>query len=453
MSAVYAIPTPPGDADREPPSDVAAEKAIIGAILDNRRAVERVLEAGLAAGDFHRAAHATIYATVCEMADAATPLDPTTVATELEARGDLARVGGRPYLADCYTAAAPSPATAAHHARTITAHAQARALIAAGERITQIGYGLGDIDDRVERAVFTLDQATRPTTATGDLQPMSAYLPEWIDRLSAPDTDPRVPVPYRDLGDYIKGFRPGQLVVIAARPGVGKTTIALDAARRAAIGHGMPVLMHSLEMPREEITARLMAAESTTGLRAILDRTLTDADYGRLATAMGRVADAPLLIDDTPGCTLGHIRGRLRHMARTAPARLLIVDYLGLVETPAQESRQAEVSTIIRGLKRIAREHSVPLLALAQMNRAVEGRASRRPVLSDLRESGQIEAEADVVIFLDRPDASDKETARAGELDLVIAKNRQGPTGEITVSSQMHYGRCVDLAQPGALPY
>jgi replicative DNA helicase len=437
------------DTERQPPHDLDAERIVVGAAISDRRALDDVSDI-IRPTDLYRPAHAVIFATARDLADAdpAAPITPVAVAAALTERGEITRVGGAPYLAEC-VGTVPTLANAGYFARIVSDRARARALVAAGLTITQLGYdGRGDVDDIEERARAAIEAATAPPTTTA-LPSLADALPEWIDAMeNPPAAGDVIAPPYCDLRDHISGWRPGQLIVIGARPSVGKTTVGLDIARAAAIRDGHPVLFVSLEMSRDELIARITAAEARVSLSHITDHRLTPSDWDRIAAARPRIADAPLFLDDASSCGLAHLRARLRHMARTgAPARLVVVDYLGLMDAPAGENRQQEVAQIARGLKSIAREHSVPVVALAQLNRGVEQRQDKRPGLSDLRDSGAIEQDADIVLFLHRPDYQNKESDRSGELDVLIAKNRQGSTGEVTIAAQMHYGRCVDLGR------
>ena len=457
MTAVHALPVPDDVDGPAPPADIDAERALIGAALDNQTVVDAVTETGLTPGDLYRPAHRALWQLIVELADAGTPLTPVTVASAVRDRGaeELGAAVDPTYVAECYTSAAPGTATAVHHAHTILGHARRRALIAAGTRITQLGWDRsGDPDELEQRAEHALDLATRPR-GTGDLPSMADLVPGWLDRLEQPDPDEAglVRPPYRDLAEVIPVWRPGQLIVVAARPAVGKSTIALDIARAAAIGQGAPTLFASLEMSTDEIMTRLYAAEARISQRALQERTLTDDDWRRIAQVTDRIASAPLRLDAATDYPLARLSARLRHMDRTGtPAQLVIVDYLGLMRGPrALESRYQEVSEITRALKSVAMEWQVPVIALAQLNRESTKRNDKTPQISDLRDSGSIEQDADIVILLHREDAYDKESPRAGEMDLIVAKHRNGPTATVTVAFQGHYGRCRDLS--AGLPY
>jgi replicative DNA helicase len=258
-----------------------------------------------------------------------------------------------------------------------------------------------------------------------------------------------VPTGFVDLDTLTNGLHPGQMVVIAARPAIGKSTLALDLARAAAIKHRLATVMFSLEMSRNEITMRLLSAEARVPLQAMRTGQLGEDDWTRLARRMSEVVDAPLFIDDSPNMSMMEIRAKCRRLKQRHDLRMVIVDYLQLMTSPRRvENRQQEVSEMSRSLKLLAKEVDVPVVAISQLNRGPEQRNDKRPLLSDLRESGSIEQDSDVVILLHREDAYERESPRAGEADMIIAKHRNGPTTTVTVAFQGHYSRFVDMA-PG----
>ena len=257
-----------------------------------------------------------------------------------------------------------------------------------------------------------------------------------------------MPTGFADLDALSNGLHPGQMVVIAGRPATGKSTIGLDIARSASIRHGLTSVMFSLEMARNEIVMRLLSAEAGVALNHMRSGTLSDDDWTRLARKMGEVQSAPLFIDDSPNMSMMEIRAKCRRLQQRHDLRLIIIDYLQLMSSGKRvESRQQEVSEFSRAMKLLAKELEVPVIAISQLNRGPEQRSDKRPQLSDLRESGAIEQDADMVILLHREDLYERESPRAGEADFIVAKHRNGPTGEITVAFQGHYSRFVDMAQ------
>ena len=278
-------------------------------------------------------------------------------------------------------------------------------------------------------------------------------MPGALDELEAiashDDTLTGVPTGFTDFDALSNGLHPGQMIIIAARPAVGKSTLALDFARSAAIKHQLTTVFFSLEMGRNEIVMRLLSAEARVPLHTMRSGMMTDEDWARLARRMGEVAGAPLFIDDSPNLTMMEIRAKCRRLKQQHDLKLVIVDYLQLLSSHGRvESRQQEVSEMSRSLKLLAKELEVPVVALSQLNRGPEQRTDKKPQISDLRESGSIEQDADMVILLYREDVHEKESPRAGEADLIVAKHRNGPTATVTVAFQGHYSRFVDMA-PG----
>jgi replicative DNA helicase len=256
-----------------------------------------------------------------------------------------------------------------------------------------------------------------------------------------------VPTGFFELDELTHGLHPGQMIVIAARPAVGKSTFALDFARSAAIKNNLSTVMFSLEMGRNEIAMRLLSAEATIGLQDLRKGTIKDEQWSKIATTMGRMNDAPLFIDDSPNMSLMEIRAKCRRLKQQHDLKLVILDYLQLMSSGKKvESRQQEVSEFSRALKLLAKELQVPVIALSQLNRGSEQRSDKRPMVSDLRESGSIEQDADMVILLHREDVYDKESPRAGEADILVAKHRNGPTKDIVVAFQGHYSRFANMA-------
>ena len=447
--------TDPVDA-RALPHDIAAEQSVLGAVLIGApHVIDDVKAAGLRPTDFYRPAHRIIYEAISDLYDRGEPADVVTVFDELGRRGELARVGGGPYL-HTLTAAVPTAANAVYYARIVRAHARMRTLVEVGTRVAELGYrgDPADVDDVIGRAVAALSEQD----AGGDAPPSAPdVLWRLVDALEGRgERVPRVPLPYADLQALTGGLGPGQLVVIGARPGVGKTTVGLDIARHAALRHGVPTYVASLEMSRDELMLRLLAAEGRVRLDALQKQAggqaaLNDDEWQRVGRATATLGDAAhLVLDDQPATTVARLRAELRRMARRDQApRLVVVDYLQLMRAPqvgrrAPETRQLELAEISRGLKLLAKELKVPVVAVSQLNRGVEMRADKRPQLSDLRESGAIEQDADVVILLHRDDE------RPGEMDLIVAKHRNGPTATVRVAWQGHYGRAVDMAREAA---
>jgi replicative DNA helicase len=257
-----------------------------------------------------------------------------------------------------------------------------------------------------------------------------------------------VPTGFVDLDEVTNGLHPGQMIIIAARPGIGKSTLGLDLARSCSVRHGMSSVIFSLEMSRTEIVMRMLSAEAKIRLQDMRGGRMSDDDWTRLARRMSEISEAPLFIDDSPNMTMMEIRAKARRLKQRNDLKLIVVDYMQLMTSGKRvESRQQEVSEFSRQLKLLAKELEVPVVAISQLNRGPEQRTDKRPMLADLRESGSLEQDADMVVLIHRPDAWERDDPRAGEADLILAKHRAGPTATVTVAHQLHYSRFADLAQ------
>ena len=435
--------------ERMPPHDVAAEQCVLGGMLLSKDAISDVIEV-IRPTDHYRPAHQLVHEAILDLYARGEPADPITVSNELTRRGELSRIGGAPYL-HTLMAAVPTAANAGYYARIVRERAILRRLVEAGTRIVQFGYaGDSDADDLVDRAQAEVYAVTDRRIAE-DYHPLSEIMPAALEEIEAIGAHgggiSGVPTGFADLDSLTNGLHPGQMIVVAARPAVGKSALALDFARSATIRHGLPTVVFSLEMGRNEITMRLLSAEARVPMHIMRTGQMSDEDWGRLAKRMSEVADAPLFIDDSPNMSLMEIRAKCRRLKQRHDLKLVIIDYLQLMSSPKKtESRQQEVSEMSRSLKLLAKELQVPVVALSQLNRGPEQRQDKKPMLSDLRESGSIEQDADVVILLHREDAYERESPRAGEADLIIAKHRNGPTATVTVAFQGHYSRFVDMA-------
>ena len=445
----FPLPTEPGGLERVPPSDVAAEQSVLGAMLLSKDAIADVVET-LRGADFYRPAHQTLYETILDLYARGEPADAVTVAAELSKVGEIARIGGAPYL-HTLVAMVPTAANAGFYARIVREQAIMRRLVEAGTRIVQMGYaGTGDVDDVVDRAQAEVYDVTERRMSE-DYLPLRDIMGGTLNEIEAIANRGGemvgVPTGFADLDGYTNGLHPGQLVIVAARPALGKSTLGLDLARSASIKHGLTSVIFSLEMSRNEIVMRLLSAEAQVPLHHMRAGSMGDADWARLATKMGAVSEAPLFIDDSPNMTLMEIRAKCRRLKQRHDLRLVIVDYLQLMTSGKRvESRQQEVSEFSRSLKLLAKELEVPVIAISQLNRGPEQRQDKRPMLADLRESGSLEQDADMVILLHREDAYERDSPRLGEADFIIAKHRNGPTGVVTVAFQGHYSRFVDMA-------
>jgi replicative DNA helicase len=436
--------------DRTPPNDVAAEQSVIGAMLLSKDAIADVVEV-LREGDFYRPAHAAIYGMILDLYGRGEPADAVTVAAELTKSGDIGRIGGAPYL-HTLVSMVSTAANAAYYGRIVREQAILRRLVEAGTRIVQMGYaGTGEVDDMVDRAQAEVYDVT-DRRASEDYAPLSAVMNSAWNEIEAIQNRGGemigVPTGFAELDSLTNGLHPGQLIIVAARPAVGKSTLGLDMARHASLKNGLASVIFSLEMSRNEIAMRLLSAEAQVPLHHMRSGMMSDREWDKLAPMMGTAHDAPMFIDDSPNLTLMEIRAKCRRLKQRHELRLVVIDYLQLMTSGKKvESRQQEVSEFSRSLKLLAKELDVPVVAISQLNRGAEQRVDKKPMLSDLRESGSLEQDADIVILLHREDAYERESPRAGEADFIIAKHRNGPTATITVAFQGHYSRFVDMAQ------
>jgi replicative DNA helicase len=446
--SVVELPSAAPDFERTPPQDTAAEQCVLGGMMLSKDAIADVVEV-LRGPDFYKPAHQAVYDAIIDLYGRGEPADAVTVAAELSKRGDIARIGGAPYL-HTLISSVPTAANAGYYAKIVQERAILRRLVEAGTRIVQLAYSTGDADDVVDQAQAEVYAVTE-RRASEDYLRLSEIMEGALDEIDAINSRggqlTGVPTGFADLDQLTNGLHPGQLVIVAGRPSLGKSALAVDFLRSAAIKHGLPSCIFSLEMGRNEITMRLLSAESRVPLHSMRSGTMTDQDWTRLARRMGEVSSAPLFIDDSPNMSLMEIRAKCRRLKQRHDLRLVIVDYLQLMSSPRRvENRQQEVSEFSRSLKLLAKELDVPVVALSQLNRGPEQRADKKPQLSDLRESGSLEQDADVVILLHREDAYERESPRAGEADLIVAKHRNGPTATVTVAFQGHYSRFVDMA-------
>jgi replicative DNA helicase len=347
----------------------------------------------------------------------------------------------------------PTAANAGYYARIVRERAVLRRLVEAGTRIVQLGYAAdgGDVEDIVNTAQAEV-YAVTDRKASEDYLPIAEIINSTMEEIEAAGHRGEgmvgVPTGFIELDRLTNGLHPGQMIVVAARPAVGKSTLATDFVRSASIKHGLTSVVFSLEMSRNELTMRMLSAEAQVPLQNMRKGMMRDEDWQKLAATMGRLSQAPLFIDDSPNMSLMEIRAKCRRLKQRHDLKLVVVDYLQLMSSGKRvESRQQEVSEFSRALKLLAKELEVPVVAISQLNRGAEQRTDKKPMLSDLRESGAIEQDADVVILLHREDAYERESPRAGEADLIVAKHRNGPTDTIVVTSQLHYSRFVNMPQ------
>lgn len=450
LETQYGAPSASGPDDLLPPQDVNAERSVIGSMLMSKDAIADVAEQ-VRGEDFYRPAHETIFDAVIDLYGRGEPADAITVADELTKRGDLQRIGGQAYLHELVQSV-PTAANAGFYAQIVAERAVLRRLVDAGTKIVQMGRGAGEgnVEDIVNRAQAEVYKVA-DQRGSEDYVPLASTLEETFTEIevAAGRTDEMIGVPtgFIELDSLTHGLHPGQMIVVAARPAVGKSTLGVDIARAAAIKHGQPAAIFSLEMSRTEITMRILAAEASIQLQNLRKGTLSEDDWKKLARYMGTLSEAPLFIDDSPNMSLMEIRAKARRLSQQHGLKLVIIDYLQLMSSGKKvESRQQEVAEFSRALKLLAKELEVPVIAISQLTRGPEQRTDKRPQMSDLRESGSIEQDADVVILLHR-DRDNPE--REGEADVIVAKHRNGPTKDIVLAWQGHYSRFGNIANDG----
>ncbi len=440
-------PVPMGDA-RVIPHNIEAEQSTLGGMLLSQEAIADVLET-VTGSDFYAPKHEIIFNAIIYLFGRGEPTDVIAVTDYLNKQGNLLKAGGADYL-HSLSSFVPTAANAGYYAKIVADKAILRRLIDAGTRIAQSGYeSQGEVEDLVNQAQSEVF-AVVSQTAKDDYVGLSESIDFAIRDIEAAQNRggdlTGIPTGFTNLDTYTHGLHSGQLVIVAARPSVGKSTFALDIARNAAIKHNQATIFFSLEMGRSEIAMRMLSAESGIYLQSMRKGTLTEGDWAKLAAVRGKINDAPLYIDDSPNMSLVEIRAKCRRLAQQVQLKMVVIDYIQLMTSGKKvESRQQEVSEFSRALKLLSKELGVPVVALSQLNRQAEQTKDKRPELSQLRESGSLEQDADVVILLHREGLFEKDHPRAGEADLILAKQRNGPTGTVTVAFQGQYSRFVNM--------
>jgi replicative DNA helicase len=439
--------------NRVPPHNIDAEQSVLGAMLESREAVANVIDI-VKADDFYKPAHIEIYDTILALYGKGEVPDAVTLADELARRGSLEQIGGRAYilgLLDAY----PTASSAAQYARIVEEHALLRRLVDAGNKVQEIGFAMpedvGQAVDQAEELVYNVSERRLRDSyfPIHDLLTENMLAIELLyergERITGLSTG------FADLDDITSGFQPSNLLILAARPGMGKSSLLNDFVLNASLRHRVPSVMFSLEMSRHEVVKRFLASEAKVDSQKINKGSLNEQDWSRLSAATGRLAEAPIFIDDSANITLMEMRAKCRRLKARHGLGLILIDYLQLMQSPRRsENRQQEVSEISRGLKVLARELQVPVIAASQLNRGVEYRQDKRPFLGDLRESGALEQDADLVMFLYRDELYNPDSERRGEAELIIAKHRNGPTGKLTLAFMSQYTKFASIAKgPG----
>jgi replicative DNA helicase len=434
-----------------PPQNLEAEESVLGAMMLSPGAIGAVSEV-LSAGDFYRQSHGTIYRAALALYAKGEPVDAITLADELEERGELEDIGGRIRIHEIANLV-PDAGRAAYYARIVHEMATLRGLIRVGQEITRLGIEREgeaiELVDRAEQALFELSQA-RVASEFSHIEDLLKESFERITQLYEAGADVTgVPSGFRELDHLTSGFQPGNLIVVAARPSMGKSGLALCIGANLAVRSQLPVALFTLEMSKSEVTQRLMCSEAKVESQRLRTGKLAQEDWPRLTAACDKLAKAPIYVDDTGSITMMEIRSKARRLKTREPGLgLIIVDYLQLMTSGASaENRVQEVSQISRNLKVLARDLDVPIIALSQLSRAVEQRHDKRPILSDLRESGSIEQDADLVMFIYRDEYyNPEETDQQGLAEVILAKHRNGPTDTIKLSFLKRFAKFADLA-------
>ncbi len=436
-----------------PPQNLDAEESVLGAMMLSTGAIAAVSEVLSGNGrEFYRESHAKIYRAALALYAKGEPVDAITLVDELDERGELEDVGGKVRVHEL-AALVPASANAGHYAQIVKESATLRGLIRAGGEIARLGWErpgeTAELVDRAEQVLFDLSQEK----ATSEFSHIEALLKESFERItqlyeSGADVT-GIPSGFRDLDRITSGFQEGNLIVMAARPSMGKSALGLGVAANLAVRRGIPVALFTLEMSKSEVTQRLMCSEAKVESQRLRTGKLSADDWPRLTAACDKLAKAPIYVDDTGSITMMEIRSKARRLKSKHPdLGLIIVDYLQLMTSGmTAENRVQEVSQISRSLKVLARDLDVPIIALSQLSRAVEQRHDKRPILSDLRESGSIEQDADIVMFIYRDEYYNaEESEQQGLAEVIVAKHRNGPTDTVKLSFLKRYAKFSDLA-------
>ena len=422
------------DITRIPPHSVESEQSILGSILLDKDAIITVAET-ITPNDFYKNAHKVIYESMLALNNKNEPIDMVTLTDELRKRGYLDDIGGVTYLTSLSTIV-PMTSNVERYANIVKEKSMLRQLIKASNDIINIGYegaeSAEEVLDFAEKKIFDISQER----TSDDFKPINQVLMDTYDMIESIYSNKSdvtgVTTGFKDLNKKINGLQRTDLILVAARPAVGKTAFALNLVQNAAIKGNASVAVFSLEMSKEQLAQRMIAAQSNVELKKMKTGTLNDADWPRIISAMAVMSDAKIFIDDTPGIKINELRSKCRKLKMDQGLDLVMIDYLQLMESDSKnESRQQEISKISRSLKILAKELDCPVVALSQLSRAPEQRADHRPVLSDLRESGAIEQDADIVMFLYRDEYYHSDSEKKDLAEIIIAKNRHGETGSV----------------------
>jgi replicative DNA helicase len=438
-------------AERLPPQSIEAEQAILGALLINPETISKVVDV-LEPEQFYRKAHQVIYAGIVDLYSKSEPIDIVTLSQFLKDKGSLDGVGGRQYLTDLAMSIATT-ANAEYYAKTVAEKSLLRNLIKAGSEIVQSCYEDHDADlvvDKAEQLIFGIAQRRNLSALTHIKDIVNESFARIEKRYENRDVLSGIPSGFYDLDEMTSGFQKSDLIIVAARPSMGKTALILNIAQHCAVEAKQPCAVFSLEMSKEQLVQRLLCAEARIDANKMRTGFLQSSDWQSLAAAMGRLGEAPLFIDDSAAVTALDVRAKARRLKAEMKGNLgmIMIDYIQLMQGRSSKdgNRVQEISEISRNLKQLARELDCPVIALSQLSRAVEARQNKRPMLSDLRESGAIEQDADIVMFIYRDEYYNPETDKRGEAEIIIAKQRNGPVGTVELLYQASITRFLNKA-------
>jgi replicative DNA helicase len=440
--------------ERVPPQHIEAEQAVLGAVMLEADAMITVSEI-LSVPDFYRKSHQIIYEAILNIAESGEPVDIVTVSKSLADSGNIEEIGGVAYLANLANSV-PTAANVDHYASIVKEKSVLRRLINTATKIASTGYQGGDVDEMISDAEKKIMEISQAGSITKGFTPIKDVLLDTFERIEFLYNNrggvTGIPSGYPDLDRMTNGFNRSDLIILAARPAVGKTAFALNIATNVAARAGQTVAVFSLEMGKEQLVQRILCAEANIDAGRMRSGMLDEDDWPKLTMAVGALSETPIYIDDTPGITVTDIRAKCRRLKAEHGLGLVLIDYLQLISGNGRsDNRQQEVSEISRTLKLIARELDVTVIALSQLSRSVESRQDKRPMMSDLRESGSIEQDADIVSFLYRDDYYNPETERKNIVEFIIAKQRSGPTGTVELVFLKNFNKFVSLERaPGA---
>jgi len=443
------------DAIKLPPHSVEAEQSVLGGLLLENSAWERIADL-ITEQDFYRHDHRLVYRHITRLLDASKPADVVTVSESLESSKELTTIGGLAYLG-ALAQNTPSAANIRRYAEIVRDRAILRGLVEVGTSIADSAYSpmgrsAGDLLDQAEGKVFEIAEAgARGKQGFMELQPLLTQVVERIDMLfqrDNPSDITGIPTGFTDLDQKTSGLQPGDLVIVAGRPSMGKTAFSLNIAEHVALESGLPVAVFSMEMAGTQLVMRMMGSVGKLDQHKVRTGRLQDEDWQRLTYAVGKLNDAPIYIDESAALTALELRARARRLHRQCgKLGLIVVDYIQLMSATRQgENRATEISEISRSLKALAKELDVPVIALSQLNRSLEQRPNKRPVMSDLRESGAIEQDADLILFIYRDEVYNPETPEKGISEIIIGKQRNGPIGTVRLAFLGEYTRFESLA-------